>query len=97
MRIAIAVAAAIAATSVSFAVATAANRQPTAQSSATDRVVVNQLKTTNRTLRDIKAAIGPPALIGPDGLRREMRSLFDDTEEAIGRLCHATSEQTHRC
>lgn len=88
MRTAIAVAAAIAATSVSFAVATAANQQPAAQTSATDRAVVRQLQTLNRNIRDIENSLGSSAFIG-GGLRQEVRSYFDDTEDGLRTICNA--------
>ena len=96
MRITIAVAAAIAATSVSFAVATAANHQPAAQASATDRAVVNQLKTLNREVKTLNDNIGSSGF-DSDSLRYETRTESDDVEAAIESMCRAVAEHSFQC
>lgn len=93
MRMFIAVAAAIAATSVSFAVATAANQPtPVAQSSATDAAVVRQLKALNRAvgrsnkqLANVNRAIGGTYYLG-------MRKQIDDLKGAVEKTTTAADK-----
>lgn len=102
MRMFIAVAAAIAATSVSFAVATAANQPaPVAQSSATDKAIVSQLKTLNRNVTALNRAVGTSEFNGMRGEVRDLigpndalglRALVDDANGYLEAICRATRE-----
>jgi hypothetical protein len=95
MRMFIAVAAAIAATSVSFAVATAAN-QPVGQTSATDKAVVNQLKTLNRSVNALNSSVGSSAF-APTGLRKEIRESSDDLEAQMKKVCLRLADYSFQC
>ena len=111
MRIAIAVVAAIAATSVSFAVATAANHQPVAQTSVTDQALVRQLKTLNRTAKTLNSNVSTlNQSIGTgtyDGLRGELRDVLGYKSEIgtsksintlLEQICDGTNDgRTYLC
>lgn len=96
MRTFIAVAAAIAATSVTFAVTTAANQpvRPSAsvtKTTATDRAILRQLKELNREVRTIGKGIGRKSILRDD--------LIEGTHQAnlrLEKVCRAVVSLSDR-
>ena len=91
MRVFVVVAAAIAATAVSFAVATAANQPqrpvPVASKpTAVDRAILSEMKTLNRRIKSLNGAVGSPGSVLPGGLRGDvlsMKSTLDTINSSI--------------
>jgi hypothetical protein len=102
--IVIAVASAIAATAVSFALAQA--DQPTASTSATDRQVVTELQRLNRSIglsrrfglrKELPASLSKELDRQTGLLLVELDQQTDTVAHAIGRMCRALTDQDFNC
>lgn len=87
MRVFVVVAAAVAATAASFAVATAANQQqgpvPVASKpTAIDRAILSEMRVLNRRIKSLNGAVGSPNNVVPGGLRNDVLSM-KSTLEAV--------------